>query len=74
MLSFGGSNNIGYWHTADVLVNLLVFLTLLQVRGQMSGMKTLSHSGSITTVDWHPTLPIFLTGSADHSVRVSSIL
>ncbi|KAL0321502.1 UNVERIFIED_CONTAM: WD repeat-containing protein 91 [Sesamum calycinum] len=42
---------------------------IYQVRGQMSGMRTLSHSGSITTVDWHPTLPIFLTGSADHSVR-----
>ncbi|KAL0400654.1 UNVERIFIED_CONTAM: WD repeat-containing protein 91 [Sesamum latifolium] len=47
---------------------------IYQVRGQMSGMRTLSHSGSITTVDWHPTLPIFLTGSADHSVRVTSIL
>ncbi|KAL0304357.1 UNVERIFIED_CONTAM: WD repeat-containing protein 91 [Sesamum radiatum] len=35
---------------------------IYQVRGQMSGMRTLSHSGSITTVDWHPTLPIFLTG------------
>ncbi|KAL2542121.1 WD REPEATS REGION domain-containing protein [Abeliophyllum distichum] len=44
-----------------------------QVRGHMSGMRTLSHSGPITTVDWHPTLPIFLTGSADHSVRVTSI-
>ncbi|KAG8381214.1 hypothetical protein BUALT_Bualt06G0098900 [Buddleja alternifolia] len=47
---------------------------IYQVRGNMSGMRTLPHSGSITTVDWHPTLPIFLTGSADHSVRVTSIL
>ncbi|KAL6508376.1 hypothetical protein OROHE_021918 [Orobanche hederae] len=46
---------------------------IYQVRGQMTGMTTLSHNGSITTVDWHPTLPIFLTGSADHSVRVTSI-
>ncbi|PIN24318.1 U5 snRNP-specific protein-like factor [Handroanthus impetiginosus] len=47
---------------------------IYQVRGQLSGMRTLSHGGSITTVDWHPTLPIFLTGSTDHSVRVNSIL
>ncbi|KAL6509276.1 hypothetical protein OROGR_022586 [Orobanche gracilis] len=46
---------------------------IYQVRGQMTGMTTLSHSGSVTTVDWHPTRPIFLTGSADHSVRVTSI-
>lgn len=46
---------------------------IYQVRGHMNGMRTLSHSGPITTVDWHPTLPIFLTGSADHSVRVTSI-
>ncbi|KAL3630665.1 hypothetical protein CASFOL_023649 [Castilleja foliolosa] len=46
---------------------------IYQVGGQMTGMKTLPHGGSITTVDWHPTLPIFLTGSADHSVRVTSI-
>ncbi|XP_073305948.1 uncharacterized protein [Primulina huaijiensis] len=46
---------------------------MYQVRGNRSGTKTLSHRGSITTVDWHPTLPIFLTGSADHSVRVASI-
>ncbi|KAL7106998.1 hypothetical protein ACP275_06G026400 [Erythranthe tilingii] len=58
--------------------NLLVTSNLTrapiyQVRGQMSGMRSLPHSGSITAVDWHPTLPIFLTGSSDHSVRVSSI-
>ncbi|KAL7183684.1 hypothetical protein ACSBR2_025965 [Camellia fascicularis] len=47
---------------------------IYQVRGHTNGMKTLPHSAVITTVDWHPTLPIFLTGSADHSVRVTSIL
>ncbi|XP_073315252.1 uncharacterized protein [Primulina huaijiensis] len=46
---------------------------IYQVRCNRSGMRTLPHRGSITTVDWHPTLPIFLTGSADHSVRVASI-
>ncbi|KAH6836207.1 hypothetical protein C2S53_020250 [Perilla frutescens var. hirtella] len=46
---------------------------IYQVRGEMTGMRTLPHSGSITTVDWHPNLPIFLTGSADHSVRVTSL-
>jgi len=46
---------------------------IYQVRGHMNGVKTLPHSAAITTVDWHPTLPIFLTGSADHSVRVTSI-
>ncbi|XP_074281749.1 uncharacterized protein LOC141606500 [Silene latifolia] len=39
-----------------------------------SGLKTLPHSAAVTTVDWHPTLPIYLTGSADNSVRVTSIL
>ncbi|XP_057951142.1 uncharacterized protein LOC131145967 isoform X2 [Malania oleifera] len=46
---------------------------IYQVRGYMDGMRTLPHSAAITTVDWHPTLPIFLTGSADNSVRVTSI-
>lgn len=46
---------------------------IYQLRGNRSGTRTLSHRGSITTVDWHPTLSIFLTGSADHSVRVTSI-
>ncbi|XP_058096100.1 uncharacterized protein LOC131241318 isoform X2 [Magnolia sinica] len=46
---------------------------IYQVQGHMSGLRTLPHSAAITTVDWHPTLPIFLTGSADHSVRVTSI-
>ena len=47
-----------------------------QVRGQRNGLRTLPHTAAaaITTVDWHPTLPIFLTGSADNSVRVTSIL
>ncbi|WMV58739.1 hypothetical protein MTR67_052124 [Solanum verrucosum] len=46
---------------------------IYQVRGHAYGMRTLPHSASITTVDWHPTSPIFLTGSADHSVRVTSM-
>ncbi|KAI3518859.1 hypothetical protein L1887_07703 [Cichorium endivia] len=47
---------------------------IYQVRDHMNGMKTLPHSAAISTVDWHPTLPIFLTGSVDNSVRVTSIL
>ncbi|XP_030535524.1 WD repeat-containing protein 91 homolog isoform X2 [Rhodamnia argentea] len=47
---------------------------IYQVRSRESGLRTLPHSASVTTVDWHPTLPIFLTGSADNSVRVTSIL
>ncbi|XP_042483975.1 WD repeat-containing protein 91 homolog isoform X2 [Macadamia integrifolia] len=48
---------------------------IYQVQGQhhTRGFRTLPHSAAITTVDWHPTLPIYLTGSADHSVRVTSI-
>lgn len=47
---------------------------IYQFQGHMRGLRTLPHSAAITTVDWHPTLPIYLTGSADHSVRVTSIL
>ncbi|GLT60942.1 hypothetical protein SLA2020_336810 [Shorea laevis] len=47
---------------------------IYQVRSYSNGLRTLPHSAAITTVDWHPTLPIFLTGSADNSVRVTSIL
>lgn len=47
---------------------------IYQVRGHTSGWRTLPHTAAITTVDWHPTLPILVTGSADHSVRVTSIL
>lgn len=46
---------------------------IYQVGGRVGGLKTLPHTAAITTVDWHPTLPVFLTGSADHSVRVTSI-
>ncbi|KAF9599613.1 hypothetical protein IFM89_001203 [Coptis chinensis] len=46
---------------------------IYQVRDHSKGWKTLPHSAAITTVDWHPTLPIFLTGSADNSVRVTSM-
>ncbi|XWS37918.1 hypothetical protein CRYUN_Cryun19dG0086300 [Craigia yunnanensis] len=47
---------------------------IYQVQGHSNGLRTLPHSAAITTVDWHPNLPIFLTGSADNSVRVTSIL
>lgn len=50
------------------------WIYIVQVQGQMSGMKTLPHSAAITSVDWHPTLDMFITGSADHSVRVTSII
>ncbi|XP_042001295.1 WD repeat-containing protein 91-like [Salvia splendens] len=45
---------------------------IYRLHGQ-SSMGTLRHKGSITTVDWHPRLPILLTGSSDHSVMVTSI-
>ncbi|XP_065868898.1 uncharacterized protein [Euphorbia lathyris] len=47
---------------------------IYEVRGYMNGLRTLPHTAAITTVDWHPTLPVFLTGSADNSVRVTSLL
>ncbi|OMO53291.1 hypothetical protein CCACVL1_28746 [Corchorus capsularis] len=47
---------------------------IYQVRGHSNGLRTLPHNAAVTTVDWHPTLPVFLTGSADNSVRVTSIL
>ncbi|KAI4332382.1 hypothetical protein L6164_017296 [Bauhinia variegata] len=46
---------------------------MYEVQGRGSGWRTLPHAAPITTVDWHPTLPIFLTGSADNSVRVTSL-
>ncbi|XP_068331279.1 uncharacterized protein [Pyrus communis] len=46
---------------------------IYQVRGHVYGLSSLPHSAAITTVDWHPTLPIFLTGSADNSVLVTSM-
>ncbi|KAE7996106.1 hypothetical protein FH972_000854 [Carpinus fangiana] len=42
----------------------LVRAPIYQVRGHRNGLRTLPHSAAITTVDWHPTLPIFMTGSA----------
>ncbi|KAJ7561480.1 hypothetical protein O6H91_03G030300 [Diphasiastrum complanatum] len=36
--------------------------------------RTLEHSGPITSVDWHPVMPLYLTGSVDHSVRVTKLL
>lgn len=41
---------------------------------KQSTQRTLQHSASITSVDWHPCQNKFLTGSADHSVRITSIL
>eukprot|EP01018_Ginkgo_biloba_P015437 Gb_17847 [translate_table: standard] len=46
---------------------------LYRMQGKTKGQKTLQHCAPITSVDWHPGMPIFLTGSADHSVRVTSI-
>ncbi|KAL5568484.1 hypothetical protein UlMin_025059 [Ulmus minor] len=51
-----------------------LLVTSGSVRSNTNGLKTLPHIAAITTVDWHPTLPIFLTGSADNSVLVTSIL
>ncbi|XP_050222031.1 uncharacterized protein LOC126672132 [Mercurialis annua] len=45
---------------------------IYQARGYGNSWRTLPHTAAITTVDWHPTLPVFLTGSADNSVRVTS--
>ncbi|GAB2293988.1 hypothetical protein Dimus_028204 [Dionaea muscipula] len=47
---------------------------IYQIRDYGNGLRTLPHTAAVTTVDWHPTLPTFLTGSADNSVRVTSIL
>ncbi|KAK7831150.1 wd repeat-containing protein 91, partial [Quercus suber] len=44
------------------------------VRGQRNGLRTLPHTAATATVDWHLTMPIFLTKSADNSVQVTSIL
>ncbi|XP_054789401.1 uncharacterized protein LOC129294952 isoform X5 [Prosopis cineraria] len=46
---------------------------IYEVQGRQNGWRTLAHAASVTTVDWHPSLPIFLTGSADNSVRVTSL-
>ncbi|BFG20685.1 hypothetical protein CerSpe_069600 [Prunus speciosa] len=54
------------------IIDLETKLNIL-VRGHAIGLRTLPHSAAITTVDWHPTLPLFVTGSADNSVRVTSM-
>ncbi|KAG0559798.1 hypothetical protein KC19_10G129600 [Ceratodon purpureus] len=35
--------------------------------------KNLEHTSVITSVDRHPSLPMFLTGSSDHSIRVTAV-
>ncbi|KAJ3682370.1 hypothetical protein LUZ60_014943 [Juncus effusus] len=52
----------------------LVRSPIYQVQKRNNGLKTLAHSGNIMSVDWHPTRNMFITGSADHSVRVTSII
>ncbi|KAF4363827.1 hypothetical protein F8388_000492 [Cannabis sativa] len=52
-----------------LLTNEQSILYLKHVRDYTNGLRTLAHTSAITTVDWHPTLPIFLSGSADNSVR-----
>ncbi|XP_037450849.1 WD repeat-containing protein 91 homolog [Triticum dicoccoides] len=52
----------------------LVRAPVYQVQGHERGLRTLPHTAPITSVDWHPTRPIYVTGSEDHSVRVTSIL
>ncbi|KAF6988992.1 hypothetical protein CFC21_006395 [Triticum aestivum] len=52
----------------------LVRAPIYQVQGHERGLRTLPHTAPITSVDWHPTRPIYVTGSEDHSVRVTSIL
>ncbi|CAA6665932.1 unnamed protein product [Spirodela intermedia] len=61
-------------HSPTDISSCSSFLILALLQGHRSGLRTLPHTSAITTVDWHPTLPIFLTGSADHSVRVTSII
>ncbi|CAM6082086.1 unnamed protein product [Calypogeia fissa] len=46
---------------------------IFNFNGPVKTYRTLHHNGAITSVDWHPLLPMFLTGSTDHSVRVTSI-
>ncbi|VAH04204.1 unnamed protein product [Triticum turgidum subsp. durum] len=52
----------------------LVRAPIYQVQGHERGLRTLPHTAPITSVDWHPTRSIYVTGSEDHSVRVTSIL
>nr|XP_012570167.1 WD repeat-containing protein 91-like isoform X2 [Cicer arietinum] len=56
-----------------LVTSSLVRAPIYQVQDQLNGWRTLSHNAPITAVDWHPTLPIFLTGSADNSVRVTTL-
>lgn len=47
---------------------------LYHLHRKQNTQRTLQHNASITSVDWHPLQSKFLTGSADHSVRVTSML
>ncbi|BFG20455.1 hypothetical protein CerSpe_067290 [Prunus speciosa] len=55
------------------IIDLETKLNILVVLGHATGLRTLLHSAAITTVDWHPTLPLFITGSADNSVRFGHV-
>ncbi|URD82524.1 WD repeat-containing protein [Musa troglodytarum] len=76
LLVTSGSVRSPIYQVSSFSCNVLFsFVSLiLVVQGHTLGLRTLPHSGAITSVDWHPTLPIFITGSADHSVRVTSII
>lgn len=41
--------------------------------GSSTKETTLEHTAAITSVDWHPSLPMFLTGSENHAVRITAI-
>jgi len=56
-----------------LLTSNLTRSPLYQWEGLRMTQRTLEHSAAITSVDWHPSLPMYLTGSADHSVRVTSV-
>ncbi|XP_024540106.1 WD repeat-containing protein 91 homolog isoform X1 [Selaginella moellendorffii] len=42
-------------------------------RGRPKALKSLEHKGPVTSVDWHPHLDTYVTGSVDHSIHVTSI-
>ncbi|EFJ19721.1 hypothetical protein SELMODRAFT_418935 [Selaginella moellendorffii] len=38
-------------------------------RGRPKALKSLEHKGPVTSVDWHPHLDTYVTGSVDHSIH-----